>query len=293
MTRIIYFGNEQLAQGIKAKTPIFDAIIQNNYEICALILPTANTRKPFPIDIKAKEHNIPVYYTKDTQEILDIITKTQPDLGVLAAYSKFIPDRIINAFPCGIANIHPSLLPKYRGTTPIESALLNGDNETGVSVMALAHDMDAGDVYAQAKVQITPETTKQSLYEELSMLGAKLLIDTIPGIIAKNAPKTPQNHAEATFTTPLDKSLSELKIADKGASELVREVRAFAGFPKSKLILRDKTCTISKAHTADSPTTEIDQKCADSKYFVIDELIPENSRPMNAKAFLNGLKNQK
>lgn len=292
MAKIIYFGNEQLAQGIKAKTPIFDALIDNGYEIVALILPTANTRKPFPIDLKAKAHNIPVYYTKDTAEILDIVTKTQPDIGVLAAFSKFISTSIIEAFPYGIINIHPSLLPKYRGTTPIESALLSGNDETGVSVMRLVKAMDAGPTFAQSTVKITPETTKQSLYEELSTLGAKLLIDVLPGILEKTAPESPQDDSQATFTTPLDKSLSLLKTDSKSSQELVREVIAFAGFPKSKLNLHGKNCVITAAHSADTAETELDQLCADGKYLVIDQLIPENSKPMTAKAFLNGLKNQ-
>ena len=185
MAKIIYFGNEQLAQGIKAKTPIFDALLDNDYEIVALILPTANTRKPFPIDLKAKANHIPVHYTKDTSEILNIINQTQPDIGVLAAFSKFIPTSILEAIPNGIINIHPSLLPKYRGTTPIESALLNGDELAGVSVMRLVKAMDAGPTYAQGEVKITDQTTKQSLYEHLSNLGAKLLIDVLPGILAK------------------------------------------------------------------------------------------------------------
>lgn len=292
MARIIYFGNEQLAQGIKPQTPIFDALIEHGYEIAALILPTANTRKPFPIALKAQAHNIPIYYTKDNAEILDIVTKTKADIGVLAAFSKFIGKSIIDAFPYGIINVHPSLLPKYRGTTPIESALLSGDQETGVSIMRLVKAMDAGPIFAQGKAAITPQTTKQSLYEELSTLGAQLLIDVLPGILAKTAPESPQNEAQATFTTPLDKTLSPLQIASKSAQELAREVVAFAGFPKSKLVLRDKNCVITATHVADQPQSELDQLCADGKYLVIDQLIPENSKAMSADSFLNGLKHQ-
>lgn len=292
MARIIYFGNEQLAQGIKPQTPIFDALIEHGYEIAALILPTANTRKPFPIALKAQAHNIPIYYTKDNAEILDIVTKTKADIGVLAAFSKFIGKSIIDAFPYGIINVHPSLLPKYRGTTPIESALLSGDQETGVSIMRLVKAMDAGPTFAQGKVAITPQTTKQSLYEELSTLGAQLLIDVLPGILAKTAPESPQNEAQATFTTLLDKTLSPLQIASKSAQELAREVIAFAGFPKSKLVLRDKNCVITAAHVADQPQSELDQLCADGKYLVIDQLIPENSKAMSADSFLNGLRHQ-
>ena len=290
MSKIIYFGNEQLAQGVKYKTPIFDALLASGHEICALVLPDAHVRKPFAVAKLAEKHHIPIHLVHRGKDLLPIIEQYQPDLGVLSAFGKLVPDEAINAIPCGIINIHPSLLPKYRGTTPIESPLLNGDSETGVSVMRLVKEMDAGPILAQATVKITPETTKQSLYDELSTLGAKLISDVLDGVLAKNAPETLQDDSEATFTAKLDKSMSELKFAEKGAQQLVNEVRAFAGFPKSKTILLDIPCTITAAHVADNPATEIDQKCADGKYFIIDRLLPENSKEMDAKSFLNGHK---
>ena len=290
MSKIIYFGNEQLAQGVKYKTPIFDALLASGHEICALVLPDAHVRKPFAVAKLAEKHHIPIHLVHRGKDLLPIIEQYQPDLGVLSAFGKLVPDEAINAIPCGIINIHPSLLPKYRGTTPIESPLLNGDSETGVSVMRLVKEMDAGPILAQATVKITPETTKQSLYDELSTLGAKLISDVLDGVLAKNAPETLQDDSEATFTAKLDKSMSELKFAEKGARQLVNEVRAFAGFPKSKTILLDIPCTITAAHVADNPATELDQKCADGKYFIIDRLLPENSKEMDAKSFLNGHK---
>ena len=290
MAKIIYFGNEQLAQGIKPKTPIFDALVEAGHEICALILSNAHTRKPFEIAKRAEKLGIPIYFTKNNDEINEIIAKYQPEIGVLSAYGKIIKDETIEAFPFGIINIHPSLLPKYRGTTPIESALLNNDKETGVSVMRLAHDMDAGNILAQETVKITPETTKQSLYEELSTLGAKLIVDVLPRVLDKSIAETAQNHAEATFTAPLNKAMSILDTAHKSALRLSREVVAFAGFPKSKTTLLDTPCTILEAHVEDQAKTELDLRCSDGKYLVIDKLLPENSRPMDAKSFLNGHK---
>ncbi len=290
MSKIIFFGNEQLAQGVKTKTPIFDTLLNTEHEVVALVLPAAYTRQPFAIAKRAEENNIPIHFISKGRELLPIIQQYQPDLGVLAAFGKMVPDEAINAIPCGIINIHPSLLPKYRGTTPIESPLLNGDTETGVSVMRLVKEMDAGPILAQATVPIFPETTKQILYDELSTLGAKLISDVLGGVLAKNAPQTLQDESQATFTTKLDKSMSELKFAEKGAQTLCNEVRAFAGFPKSKAVLFDIPCTITAAHVADAPLTELDQVCADGKYFIIDRLLPENSKEMDAKSFLNGHK---
>ena len=290
-TKIIFFGNEQLAQGIKAKTPIFDALLANeHYEICALVLPKAHVRKPFPITIQAQKHHIEIRQVQKGAELLPIIEEFKPEIGVLAAFGKLVPEAAINAIPCGILNVHPSLLPKYRGTTPIETALLNGDDETGVSIMRLAKEMDAGNILAQEKVQITAETTKQSLYEELSALGAKLLLNVMPGTLAKNAPETAQNDAEATFTQKLSKDLALLKPSEKAAKTLYNEVRAYAGFPKSKTVLFDIPCTITQAHIADQASTELDLLCTDGKYLIIDRLLPENSKEMDAKSFLNGHK---
>ena len=290
MSKIIFFGNEQLAQGVKTKTPIFDALLSTEHEICALVLPAARVRKPFEITKVAQTHNIPIHLVEKGRDLLPIIEQYHPDLGVLAAFGKLVPQDAIDAIPCGIINIHPSLLPKYRGTTPIETPLLNGDTETGVSVMRLVMAMDAGPILAQAKVPITAETTKQSLYDDLSALGAKLILDVLPGTLAKNAPETPQDESEATFTQKLSKDLSDLNFAAKAAQTLANEVRAYAGFPKSKTILLDIPCTITKAHVADSPLTELDQRCADGKYLIIDRLLPENSKEMDAKSFLNGHK---
>ena len=288
--KIIYFGNEQLAQGIKPKTPIFDALIEAGYEICALILTNAHTRQPFAIAKRAEKLGIPIYYTKNNAEINKIIAKYQPEIGVLSAFGKIIKDETIAAFPRGILNIHPSLLPKYRGTTPIESALLNNDAETGVSVMRLAHDMDAGNILAQESIQITPETTKQSLYESLSTLGAKLLVEALPAALEGKANEQAQDESAATFTKPLDKSMSQLKPEEKSAQTLLNEVRAFAGFPKSKTVLLDTPCTVTEAHVANQAASDIDLLCSDGKYLIIDRLVPENSKPMDAKSFLNGHK---
>ena len=290
-TKIIFFGNEQLAQGIKPKTILFDALRQSDdFEICALILTNPNHRKPYAIEKAAKAANIPVYFSRNNDEILEIISRYDAPVAVLASFGKIIPERIINAFPYGIINIHPSLLPKYRGTTPIETALLNGDDETGVSVMRLAKAMDAGPLFAQETVKIDASDTKQSLYEKLATAGAEQLLRVLPGIIAKNTPETAQDEAQASFTAQLTKDLSLLKPAIKGAQTLYNEVRAYAGFPKSKLELLGVPCTITAAHVADAAVTEIDQKCSDGKYLVIDRLIPENSKEMDAKSFLNGHK---
>ncbi|MBR5419312.1 methionyl-tRNA formyltransferase [Candidatus Saccharibacteria bacterium] len=290
-TKILFFGNEQLAQGIKAKTPIFDALVNSpNFEIQALLLTNPNPRKPYQIEKAAKAAGVPVFFSKNSAEILEIIAKYDAEVAVLASFGKIIPDSVISAFPCGIINIHPSLLPKYRGTTPIESAILNGDKETGVSVMRLTKAMDAGPILAQETIEITPEDDKQTLYEKLATAGAQQLVRVLPGVVAKTAPERSQNGLEATFTTPLTKDMSLLQPDLKTAETLSNEIRAFTGFPKSKTAIWDIPCIITKAHVSSEAASDIDIKCSDDNYLVIDRLIPENSKEMDAAGFINGHK---
>ena len=293
-TNVIFLGNEQLAQGLDhAICPSFEAMLQHGYQIVGLVLPEQKFRNPPRIIEIAKAHHIPIHFIKKTEEIIPLIHQSQASLGVLASFGKIIPRHVITAFPHGILNLHPSLLPKYRGTTPIETAILNGDSKTGISIMQLTSKMDAGPIFAQASVPIDENTTKQSLYETLATLGSKLLIDVLPQYLSHTASPTQQDNTKASFTRPLSKSDSLLDPSKNSAASLARQIKAYLNFPKSKLIIYGIPCTITLAHPASRASTAIDPICKDGQYLVIDQLIPINSKPMSAAAFLNGQKNRR
>jgi methionyl-tRNA formyltransferase len=265
MSKIIFFGNQKLVQGYKTDvTAITDALKSAGHEIIASVETQADLKK------------------------LPALKSAHPDaLAVLASFGYIIPQSIIELFePIGILNIHPSLLPRYRGSTPIESAILNGDTETGVSIMKIAQKMDSGPLYAQKSLKIDPNDDKFTLAAKLTALGASTLVDILPEI-SKIAP-TPQDESKATYTEKLDKSLQPLTPELKSAITLDREVRAYLGFPKSKLNLLNINCTILKTHVAGEPETPLDKKCADGNYLIIDRLLPENSKEMDAASFLRG-----
>ena len=291
---IFFFGNEQIAQGIKQKsTPIFNFFAQNpNFNIKALILTSHNSRRKFPIEMQASKYDIPIYYGPKTADLTKLIENEQPTLGILAAYGKIVPKKIINAFPKGILNIHPSLLPQYRGTTPIETAILNGDTTIGTSIMLLAPEMDAGPILAQAKIQIKPNTTKDEIYQLLIQESLELIQENIESYLKNENKLIIQNHKSATFTAKLQKSDAILKPEQEKAEILERKVRAYAGFPKARTTIKGIQCIITRSHVGEKPESAIDLHCADNKYLILDEIIPENSKPMSAKAFLNGLKNK-
>ena len=161
-----------------------------------------------PVKTFALEHNIPVWQPNKLSEVIDDIANLQPVTGVLVAYGKIIPQRIIDLFSSGIINLHPSLLPLYRGPSPIESAIVNLDKRTGVSIMQLDAEMDAGPIYEQTVFPLNQTETKHYLYDQLFTIGSQRLVEILPDIISGRLKPTPQNHSQATYCSLLNKDMS-------------------------------------------------------------------------------------
>jgi methionyl-tRNA formyltransferase len=214
---------------------------------------------------------------------------SKPPIGILASYGQLIkPDLLALFEPIGIINLHPSLLPLYRGPSPIETAILDGATSTGISIMRLAEAMDAGPLYAQQTIPLTGTESKAELYQRLSTIGIDILLDLLPAIVAGTHQPTPQPTTSATYTNKLDKSMAPLDPERHSALDLTRQIRAFLGFPRSRLTLRGLDCIVTAAHAAPTPTTDLDLLCADGQYLCIDRLIPAGSRELTAAAFLIG-----
>lgn len=226
------------------------------------------------------------------------LKRQNPDThGILASFGVLIKPDFLELFePEGILNLHPSLLPKYRGASPIESAILAGDRNFSYSIMKLVKAMDAGPVYHQATLEGLP-LDKDAIYRALATAGAEWLVENL-----EHLPEpVPQDDEQATFTTKFDKSMSLIHPESAPASTILRQIVAYQGFPKPKYKFFGKTCIILKAHTLrvtdilceaagmnstnDSPLM---LKCADRNFIVIDELQPEGKKPMDARSFVNG-----
>ena len=302
MTRrpVIFFGNEQVAHGVKEViTPTLEGLIEAGYEVVAVFTsPDYKGRggKMVAPQVKtvAIRHGIAVFQPTSTKELMGLVEEVferldEKPIGVLESYGYMIPGRILEMFePWGIVNIHPSLLPKYRGATPVEAAILNGDGETGVSLMKLARKMDAGPVYAKKVLELAGNETKEELYRKLAVAGARLLVENLPSIVAGELEAMEQDEARATYCQKLDKTMSRLDVTEMSAEECYSQVRAFSGFPKSKLEIGGKSCVITEVSVAESASTEIDVKCADGRYLVIKRLVPEGGKEMAAGDFVNG-----
>lgn len=258
--RLLFFGNEQIASGFKPQdSPTLQKLIDNKYNVVGVILQSkpSRSRKKHQFSTKeiAEANNIPVFTPFDKTDLFDIVKKLEPDIGVLISYGKIIPESVISLFKFGIINIHPSLLPYYRGSTPIEQAILDGNEYTGISIMKLVKKMDAGPILAQKKVLISNYDDKISLSAKLLETGGDMLIETLPKIINKSIVEISQDESKATFTPQIDKSDGLLDTSLSSVT-LIRKIKAYKVWPGTKIKInlqnyKSSTLTIEDARETD------------------------------------------
>lgn len=291
MHPIVFFGTEE--HSLIALTALYEAGLPIAAVITKPDAPKGRGGKLAEPAVKrfAIAHNIRVWQPTHLRDILDDINAIKSPIGVLVSYGKIIPQNVIDIFTPGIINIHPSLLPKYRGPSPIEAAMTNLEPETGVSIMQLDAKMDAGPIYHQETISLDGHESRAELYEKLFSIGSKKLIEILPQISSGKILPTPQNHSEATYCQLLSKDQSILDITDLTAAQAEARVRAYIGFPRTKIITGDLQIIVTKAHISPKPETSLDQRFIDGNYLIIDEIIaPSSGRTMSAQAYLNGLR---
>ena len=219
--------------------------------------------------------------------------------GVLASFGVLIPESVLEVFePEGILNAHPSLLPLYRGASPIESAILAGDTEFSVSVMKLAKAMDAGPIYYQTTLSST-EIAKKAGAEVISGLIPpksaiyKALAETGAEWICRYLGNLPepvlQDDTKATYCGKMTKTMGELTPETDTADLVLRKIVAYQGYPKPKYAFYGQKCIILEAHILEKGETAVlEMPCVDGAILAIDKLQPEGRKPMDAKSFVNG-----
>lgn len=302
-TKLVFFGNERLATGVTTTAPTLQALIEAGYEIGALVVAQSEatpSRKRRQLEVAeiAERHHIPILNLPDLKdpESIQQIAQSAAEAAVLVAYGKIVPPAVLDIFPKGIINVHPSLLPKHRGPTPIESVILQADKETGVSLIQLSAKMDAGPIYAQETVLLHGEEDKQTLADQLLGIGKDMLTQYLPQILGGELKPSPQNDQEATYDNLIKKADGEIKAPEKSAAELARQVRAYKGWPRSRYLLGATEVVITKAHATDINGVpgvlwfgqqQLGIHCQ-SGTIVIDALIPAGKKEMPITAFLAG-----
>lgn len=246
-------------------------------------------------------HDIPVFQPVKLRDgtALAQLQALAPELIVVAAYGRILPDEILACPPKGCINVHSSLLPSYRGAAPINWAILNGDEETGVTIMHMATELDAGDIIAQASTPIGPKETAEELTARLAVLGGELLVKTVADIENGTASRIPQEHEKHTLAPMLNKSMSPMDF-NRTAGELNCQVRGLYPWPAAVTELDGVRCkilavTVCEQATAKAPGSilQADKNglklaCGGGTVLQIDELQPDGKKRMAATAFLTG-----
>lgn len=244
--KIIFIGTPDFA------VPSLNKLIEANYNIITIITQPDKKvgRKQevvySPVKKVALKHNISLLQPQNIKEIAEEIKNLNPDIIITAAYGQIIPKSILDIPVFGCINIHGSLLPKYRGASPIQYAILNGDEKTGVTIMKMNEKMDEGQIISKQELTIKDTDTASSLHDKLSIMGSKLLTETLPKIFRKEIEYAPQDHAKATYTKILKKENGQIDW-NKSAQKINRMIRAFYPWPGTYTHLNNKRLRIIKA----------------------------------------------
>ena len=286
--------------------PVLEGLIEAGYEIRAVV--TQPDKKvgrkqkiaKTPAKIAAEKHDLPVLQpvklsgSEEMNQLIDM----HADLIVTAAYGQFLPTKFLKSVNIAAVNVHGSLLPKYRGGAPIQYSLINGDKETGITIMEMVKKMDAGDIYAQEAIKIEPEDNAGTLFSKLSILGRDLLLKTLPSIIDGSVKKTPQDPDKVVFPPNITKEQERLSI-DMTAEQANNMIRALNPDPGAYLMINGQRFKVWEAEVAsDSSSLEAGTVVANKGRFAISfadntvlnllEVQPSGKKRMNIKNFLNG-----
>ncbi len=253
--RIVYFGTPELA------VPTLDSL-HHHHDVAAVVCqpdrPQGRSGTPAPPATKvwAFEHDVPVQQpVKLNDGAFEAWLRDQrPELCVLVAYGRILKEPILETPPHGFLNLHPSLLPKYRGPSPIQSAVLHGEETTGLTVMRISMDIDAGDILLQEGVDIMPDDTTASLSARLGRLGADIMLRGVGMMEDGSAEFTPQDHAAATYTHVFQKKDGAIDW-HWPAARIHNLVRASIPWPAAQCVYQGKVTRILQTRVSDIPAT--------------------------------------
>lgn len=300
--RLIFMGTPQFA------VPSLKALHEAGYTILQVVTQPDRPRGrgkrllPPPVKVAAEELNLPIAQPTSLRdpEVQRSFEALQPDVICVVAYGALLPPPMLEMGKFGCVNVHPSLLPKYRGAAPIQRALIEGEVETGVTTMFLAEEMDAGDIILQVREPIRDDDDAGALHDRLSVIGADLLVETLRALEAGTAPRIPQRHEVATYAPKIERD-DEPVDWQRRAQELHHQIRGLSPRPGAYTYYGDRRLKLLQSRW--SPGTGSGTAQPGEVVGLEDEAIqvqtgdgilhlvrvqPENSKPQSAVAFING-----
>ena len=298
--RILFMGTPDFAVASLKR------LVEDGHDVCGVFTQPDKPKNRghklafSPVKDYALTVGIPVYQPVKLRdgEALRLVEELAPELIVVAAYGRILPEDILNTPPYGSINVHSSILPKYRGAAPINWAILNGDSVTGVTIMYMAKELDAGDVILCRETAIDPDEDAQMLTARLAALGADALAEAVERLHDGTAVRTPQDHSAYTYAPMLDRSLSPLDFS-KSARQLHDQVRGLIPWPCASMTLDGKNVKVYRTAVggetalaagkiAEAGKQGLAIACGDGRLLRILELQAEGGKRMAAADYLRG-----
>lgn len=303
--RIIFFGTSDFA------LPALEALIQAGFEVVAVVtnpdgpIGRKKVLTPPPIKLAATKHGLRVLQPeklRNNPELIEELKKLKPDVGIVATYSKIIPSEVFNVPKHGLIATHPSFLPKYRGPSPDQTAVLNGDKETGVTIFKIDEEVDHGPIVAQSEKVKIGEVNYPDLHAKLAQISARLLVKILPDYVSGKIKPKPQDHTQATFTRKFLTEDGEIRSADSIES-VYNKIRALNPEPGTYIWLENDGSKLRlKIIKAELPTRTENQQskpglfkidnllalALKNGYIILKEVQLEAKKPVSGVVFANG-----
>ncbi|WP_010301660.1 methionyl-tRNA formyltransferase [Kurthia senegalensis] len=302
MTKIVFMGTPDFS------VPVLKMIVEEGYDVLAVVtqpdrpVGRKHVLTPPPVKAAAVELGLRVIQPeklRGSEELQEIIA-LQPDLIVTAAFGQILPKELLDVPALGCVNVHASLLPKYRGGAPIHQSVLDGESETGVTIMYMAEKLDAGDIISQRAMAIEDHHTTGQLFDELSIIGRDLLKDTLPAIVAGTNERIPQDETKVTFARNISREQERIDWA-QNARTVFNQVRGLNSWPVAYTTLNGDNVKIwavreSVETTTEAPGTVVAKAkkfftvaCGEGTAVDVLELQPAGKKAMPAVNYLNGV----
>lgn len=300
--KILFMGTPDFA------VPSLQALLDAGHQVCGVFTQPDKPKNrgmklmPPPVKVTALANDIPVYQPVSVKDgaAEELVRELDPELIVVAAYGRILPESILNYPAKGCINVHSSLLPKLRGAAPINWAVINGEEETGVTIMYMAKELDAGDVIAQAATAIDPDEPVEQLYARLAEMGGRLLVETVAKIADGTATRTPQDHSKATYAPMLSRDLSAVDWTES-AKAIHDKIRGLSPWPAACTdVIGGQTVKLFASRNTGEGTSArpgtivaagkqgIDVACGDGKVLRILQLQAAGGKRMAAADYLRG-----
>lgn len=298
--KIVFMGTPDYA----AKT--LEALIDAGHEVAAVFaqpdkpIGRKQIMTPPPVKVCAEQHGIAVYQPNTLRDgkAEEILREINPDVISVVAYGKILPKEILEIPKYGCVNGHASLLPKYRGASPIQWCIVNGEKVTGVTTMLMDEGMDTGDILCTAQTQIGEEETAEELFDRLSVISAKLMVKTLSDLESGNITPQKQDGEKATYAPIIKKEMAFLDFKNMTAEEIHNAARGYYSWPCAYFFLENKRVKVIKAAVSDNTDAKAGTviksdntlviACKDGTAVELLTVQPEGSKPMTAKQMLCG-----